>query len=112
MNDELIAQACHEANRVACIAAGDYSQKHWEDAEPWQRQSAVDGVQWRLVNMDAPASAQHDEWCRAKYRTGWKYGLVKDAQAKTHPCLVSYDSLPEHQKIKDRLFVAIVTALA
>ena len=41
----------------------------------------------------------------------WSYGEVKDAEAKTHPCLIPYDQLPEFQKAKDKLFVAIVDAL-
>jgi hypothetical protein len=32
---------------------------------------------------------------------------VKDPEAKTHPCLVPYDDLPEYQQLKDRVFLAI-----
>jgi hypothetical protein len=37
---------------------------------------------------------------------------VKDETAKTHPDLVPFDDLPEHERQKDRLFMAIVHALA
>jgi hypothetical protein len=40
------------------------------------------------------------------------YGEVKDAVAKTHPCMVPYDDLPEFQRKKDALFLAIVRVLA
>jgi hypothetical protein len=35
----------------------------------------------------------------------------KDEASKTHPDLVPFDQLPEHEKQKDRLFMAIVRAL-
>jgi len=50
---DFIAKVCHEANKSWCEANGDTSQKHWEDAEPWQRSSALLGVQFRLDNPDA-----------------------------------------------------------
>ena len=42
----------------------------------------------------------------------WQHGPVKDEAAKTHPDLVPFDQLPEHEKQKDRLFMAIVRALS
>lgn len=107
-----VAQMCHEANRALCQANGDDSQKPWNEAEAWQRDSAVEGVTWRLANLDAPASAQHDQWKDAKLRDGWKFGPVKDGTNKEHPCLVPFDDLPAFQQAKDTLFAAIVKALA
>jgi hypothetical protein len=56
-------------------------------------------------------SAQHEAWCDHKIADGWKYGPVKDAGKKEHPCLVPYDELPPEQKAKDYVFRAIVTSL-
>jgi hypothetical protein len=36
-----IAMACHEANKVWCMSVGDNSQKHWHEAEEWQRESTL-----------------------------------------------------------------------
>lgn len=105
-----IAMVCHEANRAWCIANGDLSQKLWHEAEPWQRDSALNGVAFALANPNAPDSAQHEAWMADKIRDGWKYGDVKDADAKTHPCIVPFDQLPEFQQKKDVLFRAIVNA--
>jgi hypothetical protein len=106
-----IAMACHEANKVWCQANGDDTQKHWEDADQWQRESAVKGVEFRLNNPDAGDDSQHNAWMADKIKDGWTYGIVKDAASKTHPCLVPFDQLPEHQQKKDKLFCAIVDAL-
>lgn len=112
MNNEFIARVCHEANRAICEAAGDFSQKTWDQAEEWQRSSAIAGAMFALANPDAPASAQHDAWSYAKSKDGWVYGTTKDAAAKTHPCLVPFDQLPFEQKVKDFVFKAIVKAIA
>jgi RyR domain len=109
---EEIARVCHEANRAWCFVNGDVSQVEWAEAPAWQRESAIRGVEFALANPDAPDSAQHDAWSADKVRDGWQYGPVKDAQAKTHPCLVPFDQLPTHQQAKARLFHAIVRALA
>ena len=110
MDIEAIAKICHEANRAYCAALGDHSQPAWENAPDWQRQSAVTGVRFSIENPNAPPSASHDSWLAEKERDGWKFGEVKDAEAKTHPCFVPYDALPVEQKAKDYIFQAIVRA--
>src|SRR5260221_10767750 len=84
-NIELIARICHETNRAWCEAIGDHSQKPWDQAEDWQRESAIAGVKFALRNCLAPESAQHDAWMADKLRAGWRYGPVKDADKKEHP---------------------------
>lgn len=107
---EIAARVCHEANRAFCDAIGDNSQKPWDQAEQWQRDSAVKGVRFKIDNPSAPPSAQHEAWFGDKIADGWKYGETKDATLKTHPCLVPYEQLPKEQKVKDYLFVDIVSA--
>jgi hypothetical protein len=106
-----IAMVCHEANKAYCDSIGDFSQKDWFNAEPWQRESARKGVDFILNNPDAPDSATHDSWMKEKVESGWVYGEVKDAEKKTHPCIVPYEQLPIEQQKKDALFKAIVNAL-
>ena len=105
-----IARVCHEANRAFCLALGDDSQVEWNSAPEWHRESAIKGVLLHL-NSDADAAASHDSWMRQKVEDGWVYGPVKDAEAKTHPCIVPFDELPREQQCKDYLFRAIVHAL-
>ena len=108
---EDIARVAHEANRAWCYENGDDSQSRWDDAPAWQRESAREGVRFVLASPDATAEASHDAWMRVKIADGWVYGEVK-AEAKTHPNLRPYAELPEFQRRKDALFLAIVRALA
>ena len=107
-----IAKVCHEANRALCAGLGDNSQLPWEESPAWQRDSAINGVEFNLANPDAPASASHDSWLAQKRAEGWTYGPVKDPEKKEHPCFVTYESLPAEQQAKDHLFKAVVAALA
>lgn len=108
---EWIAYVCHQANKAWCLSEGDDSQKDWPYAEQWQKDSAFNGVQFRIDNPLAPPSAMHDNWSDEKVADGWVYGEVKDVDKKTHPCLVPFDQLPLNQQKKDKLFSAIVDAL-
>lgn len=107
-----MARTCHQANKAYCESIGDFSQYDWERAPEWAKESAIKGVTFRLLNPDAPASAQHESWMQEKLLEGWVYGEEKDPEKKTHPCIVAYDELPEHQRKKDELFMSIVQALS
>ncbi len=107
-----IAAACHEANRALCLSQGDNSQEHWEDAPEWQRESAINGVRFKLGNLKATPEDMHNNWSKEKLADGWVYGEVKDVVNKTHPCLVDYDQLPAFQRVKDELFSSIVVAMS
>ena len=107
-----IARVAHEINRAYCAAIGDGSQRPWQDAPEWQRESAVRGVDFLLANPDAPPSAQHESWLKEKLADGWVYGPVKNPAGKQHPCIAPYEALPQEQRVKDYLFQAVVRALA
>ncbi|GAB3164756.1 RyR domain-containing protein [Telluribacter humicola] len=106
-----IAMVCHQANKAWCEANDDQSQKDWNEAEAWQKESAIKGVEFRINNPESGESAQHDAWMADKVANGWKYGPVKDAEKKEHHCIVPFEQLPEFQQKKDKLFCAIVDAL-
>lgn len=102
---------CHAANKAWCETNGDLSQKDWDAAEEWQRESAIKGVQFKIDNPNASNDAQHNAWMQDKIGNGWIYGEAKNAEAKTHPCIVPFDQLPEFQQKKDTLFCSIVDSL-
>ena len=110
MSIEQIARICHEVNKAWCEYTNDFSQKSWENAEEWQRSSAMKGVEFVLDNPNAGDSAQHDEWMRVKFAEGWVWGVTKDPEKKLHPCLVAFEHLPQQQQFKDKLFRTVVLA--
>ena len=107
---EHIAKICHQANKAWCEVLGDNSQPSWEDAPEWQKTSVINGVKFHVENPDAKASASHESWLAEKKKDGWKYGKVKDADKKEHPCYVPYEQLPIQQQLKDYIFRATVHA--
>jgi len=98
---EAAARAAHEVNRSYCEVGGDTSQKSWAEAPNWQCQSALEGVR-AIVDGKTPEQI-HEAWVLSKISDGWHYGEVEDAEAKTHPHIAPYDSLPEFQRCKDEL---------
>lgn len=111
MKVEDIARVCHEANRAYCLSLGDTSQKPWDEAPEWQKQSIINGVNFHIKNPKAGPAASHENWLEEKFRTGWKYGPVKDPEKKEHPCYVPFADLPSEQQMKDFLFHNIVHTL-
>lgn len=106
-----IARVVHEANRAVQIEQDDESipvSLSWDDLDPETRQSAIEGVRG-VLDGNTPEES-HQGWMRFKLAHGWTLGPVKDEAKKEHPLLVAYDELPESQKLKDDLFVAIVRA--
>lgn len=103
-----IAIICHGINAAYCKSLGDDSQLMWEDAPQWQKDSAIAGVEMHLANPNATPEDSHKSWFKQKELEGWKYGAVKDAELKEHPCFLPYEELPQEQKAKDYLFRAVV----
>ena len=106
-----LAQICHEANRALCFTQRDGSQLSWDIADQWQKDSAVNGVRFVLMNPNEGPEATHKNWMKTKEADGWKYGPVKDVEKKEHPCMRPWEELPESQKVKDVLFRSIVRSL-
>ena len=108
LTQEQVARVLHETNRAFCKAIGDDTQVPWDDAPEWQRDSVIAGINCG----DLTPEQRHQTWCDYKTDDGWVYGQIKDADAKTHPCLVSCAELPEEQRTKDYLFDAVLQTLS
>ena len=55
-----------------------------------------------LALTEKIAENTHDLWAVGRLREGWSYGEKRDDDAKTTPCLVPYDELPDSEKVYDR----------
>jgi hypothetical protein len=109
-SDEQVARVCHEANKALQYIHGDPCPSLPWNSEPDElKQSVIEGV--RNIRRGFTPRQNHKAWVAYKRERGWTWGPEKDPGRKTHPCLVSYDELPQEQRDKDQLFLMIVTAL-
>jgi hypothetical protein len=109
-SDEEIARVIHMANAELQRIQGDpVPSQPWDSENPDIKRNAAAGV--KAARDGVTTSYLHEQWMRDKAAHGWRYGPEKNSQAKTHPCMVAYDELPDEQRDKSRLFVAIVRAL-
>ena len=44
----------------------------------------------------------HDVWAQQRMAQGWRFGRERNDARKEHPSLVSYEELPESEKVYDR----------
>lgn len=111
MPAEDIARVCHAANRALQMLTGDPAPSpSWSEAPAWLQAAEIRGVD--AAQQGATPEGLHQLWTEHRVEDGWTHGPVKDPEAKTHPCLVPYDELPDGQRAKDALFRAIVRALS
>lgn len=108
--NEEVARICHEANRALQNANQDPLPSVPWDAESEEiKASTVAGVM--AARQGIMPRESHDRWIKARAAQGWAYGPEKDPVRRTHPNMVRYEDLPESEQVKDRLFIAIITAL-
>jgi hypothetical protein len=107
---EEAARIAHSVNHAYCQAIGQASLP-WSEAPAWQRESAKAGVLEVARDPGISHGDLHQRWLEHKLREGWTYGEVKDAEAKTHPCMIPFAELPECERIKDALFLGVVRAI-
>lgn len=44
----------------------------------------------------------HEVWAASRIAEGWTWGAERNDSLKQHPCLISYEKLPEAEKEYDR----------
>lgn len=108
LDHNLIARTCHEANRALQVFTGEEVSPPWDQAPIRQKMSALEGVRKALLGVTS--EELHDSWGKNLLDQGWSWGPVKNEKFKQHPCLIPYEELGEEQRVKDRVFNAIVTA--
>lgn len=111
MTVEQIAKVCHEVNRAYCETTGIMVGPTWEQVPVEQCEGVIKGVRYALSIVMPVPSDMHRNWLKEKKAQGWTRGPVKDDSKKQHPCCVPYDELSQEQKVKDKLFIAVISAL-
>jgi hypothetical protein len=48
------------------------------------------------------AKNTHEIWAKLRLEQGWSHGPTRNDAEKKHPCLISYEDLPESEKVYDR----------
>jgi hypothetical protein len=107
--DVQIAQVIHGMNCALQDIQGDPSPSApWAATIPEIKRNVAEGVAG--ARRGETPRQSHEAWCQRLLDAGWRYGPVKNEHERTHPCLVSYDELPPGQRLKNDLFLAVVTA--
>lgn len=52
--------------------------------------------------IEEMAKNVHEVWAHNRISEGWTHGPERDDTARTHPCLIPYEELPESEKEYDR----------
>ena len=80
----------------------------WPDREPAFREQFAQVIAMMCSDERKSSPEElHDDWVKAYEAMGWKYGPVRDREAKTHPDMVPFDQLTYAEQIKDAVFVAL-----
>lgn len=73
----------------------------WPTREQLRSQEA--GFRAFEANPRMTAEQNHEAWMAYRLAHGWRYGPVKDEDAKTHPDLVPFGDLPRVEQRKDEM---------
>ena len=110
---ETVAQMCHVANIVYANSNCELKmlQKPWEELGAGEKNGRINAIR-KIASGEIQTPRQsHEAWMKDRRAAGWVYGVTKDEDNKTHPCLVEYEELPEEQRVKDDIFFSIVYGL-
>lgn len=105
---EQVAKNGYEVCRAFEVSNGVINNTDWNKLDSTRKESLVRAVSMLKKNRRAQASSVHNFWIDNMIDKGWSYGKVYDAEAKTHPDMIDYRSLPPLHRAKDKLFLQTV----
>ena len=111
MNDIAIAQVVHAAMREYSAQIGEAVPPMWVNMPTDVQNVVMQGISIIRSTPNTTSLEIHDSWLKGMLGKGWTHGAKKCGDLRTHPCMVSYDELPEVQRVKDDLFRSIVLGL-
>lgn len=107
------AQIIYEATRLEA----EWSKRSivpevWEKRDDKFRKQFVEIIEKYLSQDKLPTPEEvHDSWMQSYLDMGWKYGKTRDVDKKTHPDMLPFYELPQDERDKDAIFLAIVWAI-
>ncbi len=107
-----IGRIAQDINRTYFESLGDNSQVNWENTAVEERELIVEGVRFHINHPNASASSGHEKWLDKKRVEGWKFGKIKNEEAREHPFFLPFADLPKEEKGKYFIFKAVVNGLA
>lgn len=102
----------YEAARLHAMLLGcPVVPKPWEEREEEFKRQLItlvdDLVMGRKEFSDSKVA--HESWVRKYEEMGWIFGKEFNPEKKTHPDLVPYEALDPKEKVKDEVFLRLVS---
>jgi len=99
----------YESARLAAIAVNaPVIPVEWEKRKKSFKDQFLKAIEMECVeNRSGGPHVAHMNWMDAYRKMGWKYGKEYNEEKKTHPDMVSYEELPQKERDKDSVFLAL-----
>jgi len=104
--DVMVPEIVHEALRIYARTTGE-DWPHWRDLPDHTQYVTAKMVEFVTCRNDTLPEDLHNKWFTLMTDSGWIYGPRYSYKEKTHPNLLSWDKLPEHQQKKDIMFISV-----
>ena len=99
----------YEAARLQAIAVdAPVVPEPWEQRDEKFRAQFQEVIERQMGPMRSGSPAElHGGWVQAYIDMGWTYGPERSVENKTHPDMVPFDQLEQHEQDKDAVFIAL-----
>lgn len=103
------ARFVYEGARIAAVAAqAPIVPEEWDKRDAAFRDQFCEVIERQCGPMRSGSPEElHGSWVQSYIDMGWRYGEVRDPEAKTHPDMVPYAQLEKREQDKDAVFVAL-----
>lgn len=105
------ARVANAVNNALRMHFNEPANPDWDDLDDEAKHRALIGVAKVAEFPDMTPQECHKLWVESMAKDGYRYGDQIDYVRKEHPAMVPYVQLPEPQKLKTQLFIAIVKEL-
>lgn len=105
------ARIANAVNNALRMHFNEPANAAWDELDDESRHRALIGVAKAAEMPDMTPPECHKLWVESMAKDGYRYGEQIDYVRKEHPAMVPYTQLPEPQKLKTQLFLAIVRSV-